>query len=122
MGHTLRSRSQGNIYWYHRKRSFHKGYSSGIIIRCSKVMRNVKVFTKWVKLQGQGHRVKDNSNHGKVFSQEILMPNIRALTLSVQKLLARLKFSENGSNSKVNGTGLIIMVLTEGCLSRNTHA
>ena len=75
-------------------------------------MRNVKVFTKWVKLQGQGHRVKDNSNHGKVFSQEILMPNIRALTLSVQKLLARLKFSENGSNSKVNGTGLIIVVLT----------
>ena len=32
------------------------------------------------------------------------MRNIKALALTVQKLLARLQFSKNGSNSKVNVT------------------
>ena len=40
--------------------------------------------------------------------------NNKALALTIQKLLARLKFSKNGSNSKVNVT--TIMVST-----RNTH-
>ena len=56
----------------------------------------VKVFKKWVKLQGQGHRVKNNCTNGKVLSQGILMRNIKALALTVQKLLAKLKFSKNG--------------------------
>ena len=34
---------------------------------CSKVIGKVKV-----KLQGQGHSVKNNDTHGKVLSQEIL--------------------------------------------------
>ena len=37
------------------------------------VISMVKVFKKWVKLQGQGHRVKNNGTHGKVLSQGILM-------------------------------------------------
>ena len=36
-------------------------------------------------------------------SQGILMWNMKALALTVQKLLARLKFSKNGSNSKGQG-------------------
>ena len=38
-----------------------------------KVISKVKVFKKWVKLQGQGHRVKNNGTHGKVLSQGIFM-------------------------------------------------
>ena len=38
-----------------------------------------------VKLQGQGHRVENNGTHGKVLSQGILMWNIKALALNVQK-------------------------------------
>ena len=56
-------------------------------------------------LQGQGHRVKNNGTHGKVLSQEIIVRNIKGLALTVQKLLARLTFSKNGSNSKVKVTG-----------------
>ena len=44
---------------------------------CSKVISKVKVFKKWVKLLGQGHRVKNNGTHGKDFSQGILMWNIK---------------------------------------------
>ena len=80
---------------------------------CSKVISKVKVFQKWVKLQGQGHRVKNNGTHGKVLSQGIFMWNMKALALTVQKLLARLKFFKNGSNSKVKVTGSKIMVPTE---------
>ena len=55
-------------------------------------MSKVKVFKKWVKLQGQGHRVKNNGTHGKVLSQENIMGNIKALALLVQILFERLKF------------------------------
>jgi hypothetical protein len=34
----------------------------------SKDMANVKVFEKWVKLQGQGHKVKTFGTNGKVLS------------------------------------------------------
>ena len=40
---------------------------------CAKVISKVKVFHKWVKLQGQGHMVKNNGTHGKVLSQGILV-------------------------------------------------
>ena len=36
-------------------------------------------------------------------SQGIFIWNIKALSLTVQKLLARLQFSKNGSNSNVTG-------------------
>mgnify|MGYP003686665385 CR=1 FL=1 len=35
-------------------------------LHCSKVISKVKVFFKWVKLQGEGHSVKNKSTHGKV--------------------------------------------------------
>ena len=41
------------------------------------------------------------------------MINIKALALIVKKLLARLTFSINGSNSKVKLTGSKIMIPTE---------
>ena len=37
--------------------------------------------------------------HGKIFSQKILMWNIKALALTFQKILARLKF-ERGQNDR----------------------
>ena len=56
---------------------------------------------KKVKLQGQGHRVKNNGTQGKVSSQGIFMWNIKALALTVQKLLARLKFQRGGQNDRI---------------------
>ena len=67
---------------------------------CSKVISKVKVFKKWVKLQGQGHSVKNYGTYRKVLSQGILR-NIEALALTVQKLLARLKFQRGGQNDRI---------------------
>ena len=47
------------------------------------VQKLLASFQKWVKLQGQGHRIKNNSTHGKVLSQELLMWKIKALALTV---------------------------------------
>ena len=58
------------------KRSYHKEYSCGYrssSTHCSKVIRKVMVFKKWIKLQGQGHRVINNGTHGKVLTQGIFM-------------------------------------------------
>ena len=66
-------------------REIHVKYQSSST-HYSKVISKVKVFRKWVKLQGQGHRVKNNGTHGKVLSQGILIWNIKALALTVQKL------------------------------------
>ena len=62
---------------------------------CSKIISKVKILKKWVKLQGQGHRVKINGIHG------ILMWNIKALALTVQKLLAGLNFQRGGHNDRI---------------------
>ena len=72
-----------------------------LALTVQKVMSKVKVFKKWVKLQNQGHRVKNNGIHGKVLSQGILMWKIKALVLTVQKLLARLKFQRGGQNDRI---------------------
>jgi hypothetical protein len=41
------------------ERSCHKEHTYEILITCHlKDMANVEVFKKWVKLQGQGHKVK----------------------------------------------------------------
>ena len=66
---------------------------------CSKFISKVTVFKKWVKLQGQGHRVKNNGTHVKVLSQGKFKWNIKALALTVQKLLTRLKF-QKGQNDR----------------------
>ena len=42
-----------------------------------------------------------SSTNKKILSQGIFMCNIKALALTAQKLLARLKFSKSRSNSKV---------------------
>ena len=54
---------------------------------------------------GQGHKDKYLDTSRKTLSQEMLICNIKALALTLQKLKARLKFSKNGSNSKVKVTG-----------------
>ena len=76
---------------------------------------------KYVKLKGQGHRVRNNGTHGKVLSLGSLMWNINDLALTAQKLLARLMFSKNKSNSKVKVTGLKIIVPRKGLVTRNIH-
>ena len=48
-------------------------HSNSSSTHCSKVISKVKIFKKWVKLQGQGHRVKNNGTPGKVLSQGKLM-------------------------------------------------
>ena len=53
-------------------RDIHVKYQSSST-HYSKVISKVKVFKKYVKLKGQGHRVKNNGVHGKVLSQGILM-------------------------------------------------
>jgi hypothetical protein len=74
VGQTSRSRSQGQKFWYPGKglvtRNTHIKYESPITDH-SEDMANVKVFEKWVKLQGQGHKVKNVGTHGKVLSQGI---------------------------------------------------
>ena len=54
------------------------------------------------KSRSQG---QNKGTHGKVLSQVILIWNIKALALIVQKLLVRLMLSKNGSKSKVEVTG-----------------
>ena len=54
-----------------------------------------------MNLLGQGHRVKNNGTHEKVFSQETFMWNIKALALPVEKLLARLKFQRGRHNDRM---------------------
>ena len=62
IGQTSRSRSRGQKLWYHVKglvtRNTHVQYESPISSG-KKVMAKVKVFQKEVKLQGQGHKVKN---------------------------------------------------------------
>ena len=104
MGQTPRSRPQGKKYWYPQKDlitgNIYVKYQSSRT-HCLKVISNVKVFKKWVKLQGQGHRVKNNGTHGNFLSQGILIWNIKALSFTVQKLLARLKFQRGGQNDRM---------------------
>ena len=91
--------------------------SQGILIWNIKALaltvQKFKFSKKWVKLQCQGRRVKNNGTHRKVLSQGILMWNIKALAITVPKLKASLKFSKNGLNYKVKVTRSKIMVLMD---------
>ena len=49
--------------------------------RCSKEINTVKVFKKWIKLQGQGHMVKIVGTHIKILSQEMTMYNMEAFSV-----------------------------------------
>ena len=46
-----------------------------------KVMAKVKVFQNYIKLQGQGHKVKNYGTISKVLPQGIHMCNMKALPL-----------------------------------------
>ena len=48
-----------------------------------KVMAKVKAFHKWVKFQGQGHKVKNFGTTRKVLSQGMHMCNKKAVSLLV---------------------------------------
>ena len=37
---------------------------------CSKIISKIKVFKKWFKLQGQGHRIKNNGTHRSSYHKE----------------------------------------------------
>ena len=50
-------------------RKTHVKYKSSST-HCSKVISKVKVFKKWVKLQGQGHRVKKMAPTEKSYHKE----------------------------------------------------
>ena len=50
-----------------------KTYNLEVTLALTKVFSKVKVFKKWIKLQGQGYRVKNIGTHGKVLSQGILI-------------------------------------------------
>ena len=80
-------------------RNTHVKYQSSST-HCSKEISKVKVFKKWVILQGHGHKVKNNGTHRKVSSQGILKWNIKALALTVQKLLAILRFQREWKNDR----------------------
>jgi hypothetical protein len=43
-------------------------YESPIALPFKRYMANVEVFEKWVKLQGQGHKVKNFGTNRKVLS------------------------------------------------------
>ena len=89
---------------------------------CSIVISKVKVIFKiWVKLQGQGHSVKNNGTHGKDLSQRIIMWNIKAIALTVQKLLARLKKLQ-GQGHRVKDNGTHRKVLSQGIFKWNIKA
>ena len=74
-------------------------FSSG-----KKVMAKSKVFQKKVKLQGQGHEVKNYGTMWKALSQEIHMCNMKSLSLLIRKLCPRLMLFRRRSNFKVKVT------------------
>ena len=57
-----------------------------------KLWPKFKVFQMKVKLQGQGHKVKNHGTMWKVLSSATHMCNMKALSLLVRKLWPRLKF------------------------------
>ena len=59
---------------------------------CSNVISKGKVFKKIGQTPRSGSQGKQNGIHRKVLSQGILICNIKALALTVQKLLAKSKF------------------------------
>ena len=49
-------------------------YSKALALTVQKLLARLNFQQqKWIKLQGQGHRIKNNGTHRKVLSQGILM-------------------------------------------------
>ena len=73
---------------------------------------------------GQGHKFKNVGTYGKVMSPEILMWFSKALALTVQKLLERLKFFKKwvklqGQGHRVKSNGSHGKVLSQGIFMWN---
>ena len=62
---------------------------------------------------GQGHGVKHFGIDKKVLPQGMIMYNMKAPSLSLQKLWPRLKFVKNRSKAKVKVTGSKFLETTE---------
>ena len=75
-----------------------------------KIMAKVKDFQNWVKLQGQGHEIKNYGIIEKVLSQGIHMCNMKALSVLVRKVCQRLKVFKSRTNLKVKVSRSKIMV------------
>jgi hypothetical protein len=86
----------------------------------SKDMANVKVFKKWVKLQGQGHKVK---NYGTIRKVLIIgNTHMKSLSLTIQNVWPMIKFLKRGSNFKVKVTRSKILVPRESsCHKKHTY-
>jgi lauroyl/myristoyl acyltransferase len=69
----------------------------------SKDMANVKVFEKWVKLQGQHHKVKSYNTNKKVLSWGRHIWNMKAISLAIQTIWPMLTLFKSGSNFKGQG-------------------
>ena len=91
-------------------------YESPISSR-KKVIAKVKVFQKKVKLQGQGHEVKNYGTMWKVLSQGIHMCNIKTVSLMVRKLWPRLKSFKRRSRSRRQK----LWYHVKGLVTRNMH-
>ena len=66
---------------------------------------------KNVKLQGQGHKVKNNGTNGKVTGN--IHVKYQNSNTHCSKVIAKVKVFKNGSNSKVKITGSNIVISTE---------
>ena len=84
-------------------------------------MAMVKVFQMYVKLQGQGHEVKNYSTMLKVSLQGIIMCNMKALSILVRKLRLRLKFSKKGQTSRSRTQGQKLWHHVKVLVTSNTH-
>ena len=58
-----------NLYMYKHENQ------TNVPVIVSSIFSIFKSFKKWVKLQGQGHRVKNVGTHGKTWPLEIFMRN-----------------------------------------------
>ena len=76
-------------------------------------MTKVNVYQKYVKLQGQGHKVKNYGTMWKVLSQGIYIWNMKALSTSGKKVMAKVKVFKSRSDFKVKVTRSKIMVPRE---------
>ena len=74
-------------------------------------MAKVKVFEKLVKLQDQGHKVKNYGMTWKVLSQGIHLWNMKVLSFAVHKLWPRLKILSMDDDDNDNDAGDMTIVL-----------
>ena len=81
------------------KKDIHVKYQTSRT-HCSKVISKVKVFKKWVKLQGQGHRVIKIWYPRKGLTTGNIHVKYPSSSTYCQKLLARLKFQRGGQNDR----------------------